>query len=83
LALCGQDVLDDLAERCGDFTRDDLILLPRVLLDNAGTRFLDDVTVEDFEARAPGRVIFARSADELIAAALSRWDAPIAEPAGV
>ena len=81
--LCGQDVLDDLAAHCGDFTRDDLILLPRVMLDNAGARFLDDVSVEEFEARAPGRVVFARSADELVAAALSCWDASIVEPAGV
>ena len=66
--LCGQDVLDELALRCGDFTRDDLILLPRVLLDNAGVRFLDDVTVEEFQARAPGRVVFAKTADELAAA---------------
>lgn len=66
--LCGQDVLDTLAERCGDFTRDDLILLPRVMLDNAGTRFLDDVTLADFAARAPGRVAFAKTADELAGA---------------
>ena len=81
--LCGQDVLDELAAHCGDFTRDDLILAPRVMLDNAGVRFLDDVTVEDFEARSPGRVVFARTADELVAAALCCWDAPVAEAAGV
>ena len=79
--LCGQDVLDELALRCGDFTRDDLILLPRVMLDNAGMRFLDDVTVEEFRARAPGRVVFAKTADELAAAVRSPRQAD--EPAVV
>src|SRR6185312_7603104 len=32
--LCGQDVLDELARSCADFGPDDLLLLPRVLLDN-------------------------------------------------
>ncbi|HKB46120.1 MAG TPA: DUF512 domain-containing protein, partial [Ktedonobacterales bacterium] len=41
--LCGQDVLEQVQMRCADFTPDDLVLLPRVLLDHAGTRFLDDV----------------------------------------
>ncbi|HLJ80752.1 MAG TPA: DUF512 domain-containing protein, partial [Ktedonobacterales bacterium] len=82
--LCGQDVLDELALRCGDFTRDDLILLPRVLLDNAGARFLDDVTVEEFQARAPGRVVFAKTADELAAAVRSVYTSRRAdEPAVV
>ena len=66
--LCGQDVLDTLAERCADFTPDDLLLLPRVMLDNAGTRFLDDMTVEQFRERAPGQVAFAKTADELAGA---------------
>jgi len=66
--LCGQDVLDELAARCADFTGDDLILAPRVMLDTAGTRFLDDITVEEFRDRAPGRVVFARTAGELAAA---------------
>ncbi|MGH2517804.1 MAG: DUF512 domain-containing protein [Ktedonobacterales bacterium] len=76
--LCGQDVLDELTLRCGDFTSDDRILLPRVLLDNAGSRFLDDVTVEEFQARAPAQVIFAKTADDLAAAArsLCRADEP-------
>lgn len=63
--LCGQDVLDQAREQCGDFTADDLLLVPRVMLDNAGKRFLDDVTVEDFRAQAPTRVTFARTADEI------------------
>jgi putative radical SAM enzyme (TIGR03279 family) len=79
--LCGQDVLDELALRCGDFTEDDLILLPRVLLDNPGARFLDDVTVEEFRARAPGRVVFAKTADELAAAV--RSSCCVDEPAAV
>jgi putative radical SAM enzyme (TIGR03279 family) len=64
--LCGQDVLDELARTCADFGHDDTIVLPRVMLDNAGQRFLDDVTVEDFAARAPGPVAFARGAAELV-----------------
>lgn len=66
--LCGQDVLDQAREQCGDFTGDDLLLLPRVMLDNAGKRFLDDVTVEDFRAQAPAPVTFARTADEMAGA---------------
>ena len=67
--LCGQDVLEQVNQQCGDFTADDLLLVPRVMLDNAGKRFLDDVTVEDFRAQAPTRVTFARTADEIAAAA--------------
>jgi putative radical SAM enzyme (TIGR03279 family) len=67
--LCGQDVLEQVNQQCGDFTADDLLLVPRVMLDNAGKRFLDDVTVEDFRAQAPARVTFARTADEIAEAA--------------
>jgi putative radical SAM enzyme (TIGR03279 family) len=63
--LCGQDVLEQVKEQCADFTADDLLLLPRVMIDNAGKRFLDDVTVEDFRAQAPARVAFARTANDL------------------
>ncbi len=66
--LCGQDVLDELGAACGDFTAEDLILCPRIMLDNAGRRFLDDVTVEDFEARAPAPVAWAKTAAELVGA---------------
>ncbi len=69
--LCGQDVLDELHARCDDFSPDDLIVLPRVMLDNAGKRFLDDVTVEDFRAQLPAKVTFAKTADELASAALA------------
>ncbi|HLZ56258.1 MAG TPA: DUF512 domain-containing protein [Ktedonosporobacter sp.] len=61
--LCGQDVLATLQaqEKLGD-----LVLLPRVMLDNEGVRFLDDMTVEDFKAQIPTRVEFVRNAQETI-----------------
>ncbi len=62
--LCGQDVLEALF---ANEKRADLILLSRVMLDNEGTRFLDDVTVEEFKAKlAPARVEFVRNAQEAI-----------------
>ncbi|HEU0000501.1 MAG TPA: DUF512 domain-containing protein [Ktedonobacteraceae bacterium] len=61
--LCGQDVLDALL---ANHNLGDLVLLPRVMLDNEGTRFLDDVTVEDFKSRLPVRTEFARNAPEMI-----------------
>jgi NifB/MoaA-like Fe-S oxidoreductase len=62
--LCGQDVLDALYAQD---ERADLILLPRVMLDNEGVRFLDDMTVEEFKAKlAPARVEFVRNAQETI-----------------
>ena len=62
--LCGQDVLDSILEN-GEPA--DLILLPRVMLNNDGTLFLDDMTVEDFKERlAPARVEFVRNAQETI-----------------
>jgi len=67
--LCGADVRDALAARLADFTHDDVILCPRIMLDNAGTRFLDDVTVADFEATAPSRIVWAKSAEDIAAAA--------------
>ena len=63
--LCGQDVLDALEEN-GNLG--DLVLLPRVMLDNAGERFLDDITVEEFKERLPVRNEFARNAQETIEA---------------
>ncbi len=63
--LCGQDVLDALLDLAARGELGDLVVLPRVMLDNAGERFLDDMTVADFAAQAPARVEFARSADEL------------------
>jgi putative radical SAM enzyme (TIGR03279 family) len=62
--LCGQDVLDALKVN-GDLS--DLILLPRVMLDNEGVRFLDDITVEEFKLQLqPARVEFVRNAQETI-----------------
>lgn len=63
--LCGQDVLAALSalEDSGD-----LILLPRVMLDNEGKRFLDDMTVEEFQNNLPTRSEFVRNAPETISA---------------
>ena len=36
------------------------------MLDNEGTRFLDDMTVEDFKSRLPVRTEFVRNAPEMI-----------------
>jgi putative radical SAM enzyme (TIGR03279 family) len=69
--LCGQDVLEEVRARCGDFTADDLVLLPRVLLDNAGQRFLDDLTTEELAARLTPRVAYAKTAGEILAAVQS------------
>ena len=63
--LCGQDVLAALREN-GNLG--DLVLLPRVMLDNEGKRFLDDVSVEEFKAAVPARVAFVRNAQETIEA---------------
>src|SRR5260370_36881911 len=77
--LCGADVRDALAARLADFTQDDVILCPRIMLDNAGTRFLDDGTVADFEATAPSRIVWAKSAWDIAAAARTL----VREPADV
>ncbi len=61
--LCGQDVLDALL---ANHNLGDLVLLPRVMLDNEGKRFLDDITVEDFKSRLPVPAAFARNAPEMI-----------------
>ncbi len=66
--LCGQDVLAAVTDACADFGPDDLALLPRVLVDNAGTRFLDDMTTEEFAARVTPRVVYAKTAAEVVAA---------------
>lgn len=63
--LCGQDVLTALE---ANSNLGDLVLLPRVMLDNEGVRFLDDVPVEDFKARLPVRAEFVRNAQETIEA---------------
>ena len=61
--LCGQDVLDALL---ANDNLGDLVLLPRVMLDSEGKRFLDDVTVEDFKAGLPTHAEFVRNAPEMI-----------------
>jgi NifB/MoaA-like Fe-S oxidoreductase len=63
--LCGQDVLESLEE---NGLVDDLVLLPRVMLDNAGERFLDDMSVEEFKDKLPVRTEFVRNAQETIEA---------------
>jgi putative radical SAM enzyme (TIGR03279 family) len=63
--LCGQDVLEALEENGNP---GDLVLLPRVMLDNAGERFLDDTTVDEFKERLPIRAEFVRNAQETIEA---------------
>jgi len=63
--LCGQDVLEALEEN-GNLG--DMVLLPRVMLDNAGERFLDDTTVDEFKERLPIRAEFLRNAQETIEA---------------
>lgn len=63
--LCGQDVLQTLNAQSN---LGDLILLPRVMLNNEGTRFLDDITVEEFKARLPVRTEFVRNAPETVQA---------------
>ena len=45
------------------------MLLPRVMLDNEGARFLDDMAVDEFKARLarlPVRAEFVRNAQETI-----------------
>ncbi|HEV7126522.1 MAG TPA: DUF512 domain-containing protein [Ktedonobacterales bacterium] len=76
--LCGQDALDAVLTSCADFTPDDLVLLPRVMLDNAGARFLDDMAVEEFRAQLTPRVAFAKTAEEIVAAVGSLAGAPVA-----
>jgi len=63
--LCGQDVLETLEE---NENLGDLVLLPRVMLDNAGERFLDDTSVEEFKDKMPVRTEFVRNAQETIEA---------------
>ena len=64
--LCGQDVLDETLQACSEFTGDDLIVLPRVMLDSQGTCFLDDMRIEDFQKALPARALFVRSVHELL-----------------
>ena len=56
----------------------DLVLLPRVMLDNEGARFLDDLTVEAFHEQLPPgvRAGFVRNAQETVTA-ISSLAAPV------
>jgi putative radical SAM enzyme (TIGR03279 family) len=74
--LCAQDVLNALNALADP---GDLILLPRVMLDNEGKRFLDDMTVEEFQANLPVRAEFVRNAPETVHAlrSLAQLDQPL------
>lgn len=70
--LCGQDILDALAthraansERISGAARH-VVLLPRIVLDNAGEQFLDDLGVADFQRQTGDQVIFAKDASEIL-----------------
>jgi putative radical SAM enzyme (TIGR03279 family) len=62
--LTGQDLLDAILAHPDPGDR---ILIPRVALDDPGERFLDDITWQDFQRRAPAPVLALRAADELVA----------------
>jgi NifB/MoaA-like Fe-S oxidoreductase len=66
--LCGQDILDEIRRCTTGFSPEDLVVLPRVALDNAGTRFLDDLHIDEFRSRVPAQVLFAKTAAELAGA---------------
>jgi putative radical SAM enzyme (TIGR03279 family) len=67
--LCGQDVLAELQTLQENGTLGDLVLLPRVMLDNEGMRFLDDMTVGEFTAALSSTHIeFVRNVQETIEA---------------
>ncbi len=63
--LCGQEVLAALQQ---NENPGDLVLLPRVMLDNEGVRFLDDMTVDEFKQQVPIRAEFVRNVQETIEA---------------
>ncbi len=43
-----------------------IVLLPRIVLDNAGKQFLDDLSVEEFQRRAGEMTVFAKDLDEVL-----------------
>ncbi len=66
--LCGNDIVDALAARDAaqpPTAAKRLVVLPRIVLDNGGTQFLDDVTVTDFQARVGTPVIFTKDVSEI------------------
>jgi putative radical SAM enzyme (TIGR03279 family) len=70
--LCGHDVLDAIAAHRDKHQTmlaamdERIVLLPRIVLDNAGQRFLDDVTAEEFQRQVGDRVVFARDVSEVM-----------------
>jgi putative radical SAM enzyme (TIGR03279 family) len=66
--LCGQDILDALASfhAARPVAGRRLILLPRIVLDNSGRQFLDDLAVADFQQHAGHPVIFAQDMSEVV-----------------
>ncbi len=74
--LGGRDALDAIARELADLGPEDLLLAPRVMLDNAGVRFLDDMTLAEFKAQVTPRVVFAKTAEELRAAISSLLPSP-------
>lgn len=69
--LCGQDVLDAIVS---SYERLDLrsrpahriVLLPRLMLNNAGKQFLDDMSAETFQDHIGDQVVFARDVSEIM-----------------
>jgi len=43
-----------------------IVLLPRIVLDNPGKQFLDDLTVEEFQHRAGDMAVFAKNLDGVL-----------------
>lgn len=60
--LSGNDVLDALTAR----SLGDCLVLPRSMLDNSGSRFLDDVTPEQLESRLAVPARFAQDIKDLV-----------------
>ena len=69
--LCGQDILDALAQHSAEnadrlaAAKRHLVLLPRIVLDNAGKRFLDDLSVEAFQEGVGVPVVFTKDVSEV------------------
>lgn len=67
--LCGQDIVDALATTASAQPADGakhLVVLPRIVLDNAGQQFLDDLSVEEFQQRVGQPTIFTQDVSEIV-----------------
>jgi putative radical SAM enzyme (TIGR03279 family) len=67
--LCGQDIVNAIqAHRTAHppTPARQLIVLPRIVLNNPGQQFLDDLSVEDFQHAVGDPVIFAKDPDEIL-----------------